>query len=246
MDMLVFENEEVHDLNLKGLKIIQSKSGFRFGMDAVLLSDFAKDMKPKLRVMDLCAGNGIISILLSGKVETTSITAVEIQEDVASLARRSVVLNGLEDKIDVLCSDLKDLDKLYTTCCFDAIVTNPPYKKLDTGLRNSSDTKFLARHEVTCSLDDVARVSSFLLRPLGALYMVHRPERLCEIISCLQRYHLEPKLLRFVQPTADKAPNLLLIKAVKQARPFLKLENTLVVYGEDGNYTQEFLDIYNK
>ena len=246
MDTLVFDNEEVHDLNRNGLKIIQSKSGFRFGMDAVLLSDFAKEMKAHLNVADLCAGNGIVSILLSSKVDTASITAVEIQEDVASLARRSVTLNGLDNKINVLCSVLNKLDKLYSAGSFDAIVTNPPYKKLNTGLRNISDTKFLARHEVYCSLDDVARISSFLLRPYGSFYMVHRPERLCDIFSCLQKYHLEPKLLRFVQPTANKAPNLLLIKAVKQARPFLTFENTLVVYGQDGNYTQEFLDIYNK
>lgn len=239
------EDEDIHSLDINNLKIIQNKHGFRFGIDAVLLSDFAKEIKPNSRVMDLCSGNGIIALLLSAKLKNPSITAVEIQEDVANLAKRSVSLNNLESTINIVCDDLNNLNNTFSTCSFDAIVCNPPYKKQASGLVNDLDTKTMARHEISCSLDDVVRIASFLLKPNCSLYMVHRPERLCDIMTALRKYNLEPKILRFVQPKVNNAPNLLLIKAVKNAKPFLKLMENLIVYDENGNYTQEILDIYN-
>lgn len=239
------EDEDIHSLDINNLKIIQSKQGFRFGIDAVLLSDFAKEIKPNSNVMDLCSGNGIIALLLSAKLNNPQITAVEIQKDVAILAKKSVSLNNLENTINVICDDLKNLNKTFSTGSFNAIVCNPPYKKHASGLVNDLDTKTMARHEISCSLDDVVRISSFLLKPNSSFYMIHRPERLCDIMTALRKYNLEPKVLRFVQPNINKAPNLLLIKAVKNAKPFLKLMKNLVVYDENGKYTQEILDIYN-
>ena len=244
MNVILKDNEEIHSLDINGLKIIQSKNAFRFGMDAVLLSDFAKDIKNQ-NVMDLCSGNGAISLLLSAKTKNNSFTAVEIQEDVSDLAKRSVSLNNLDSQISVICMDLKNLDNTYKAGSFGAIVCNPPYKKFSSGITNISDTKTIARHEVLCSLDDVIRISSFLLKSNGSFYMVHRPERLCDIITTLHKYNLEPKIMRFIQPNSQKPANLLLIKAVKNAKPFLKLLPNLTIYDKNGNYTNEFLKIYN-
>lgn len=245
MNELIKENEDVHSLELNGLQLIQNKDGFRFGIDAVLLSDFAKEIKSNSTVLDLCSGNGIISVLLSAKLQNPSITAVEIQPDVADLAKRNVIFNRLEKSITVICDNLNNLDKSFTRSSFDAIVCNPPYKKLNSGIVNDIDTKTIARHEVYCTLDDVVKISSFLLKPTSSLYMIHRPDRLCDIISVLRKYHLEPKQMRLVQPYANKAPNLLLIKAVKNANPFLDVMNNLIVYKDNGEYTEEILKIYN-
>ena len=245
MNIKLEENEVIHSLDINNLKIVQNKEGFCFGMDAVLLSDFAKEIKSNKDVLELCAGNLAISLLLSAKTTNTSFVAVEIQEYVANLAKKSIKLNKLENRIKVLNMDLKNLDKIYSHCSFDAIVCNPPYKKLSTGIINNIDTKTIARHEIFCSLDDIVKISSFLLKNNGSLYMVHRPERLCDVICTLRLHNLEPKLLRFVQPRINKPANLLLIKAVKCGKPFLKLMENLIVYDNYGIYTDEFLKIYN-
>ena len=245
MDLKLNENEEIHSLDINGLQIIQDKNSFRFGMDSVLLSDFAKDIKNGSRIMDLCAGNAAISLLLSAKTTNTKITCIEIQEKIANLAQRSIILNSLESRIFIQCMDLKFLDKTYPHASFDSIVCNPPYKKLSTGIINSLDSKTIARHEIFCNLEDIIKMSSYLLKNNGNLYMVHRPERLVDIIELLRKYKLEPKKLRFIQPKIDKPANLLLVKATKCGRPFLKLQNNLIVYNQDGSYTKDFLKIYN-
>ena len=244
--MKLFNDERIDDLEFKGLKIIQSPSCFCFGIDAVLLSDFAKEIKKNSIVADLCSGNGIISILLSGKCEASKFYAVEIQQNIANMASRSVELNGLQDKIEVLNVDLKYLPTQFKNGTFDAIVCNPPYMKANSGLINDCEEKIIARHEVMCSLEDVISISAKLLKNSGSFYMVHRPDRLVDIISLLRDYKLEPKVLQLVQPFSDKAPNLLLIKAVKNAKTFLKMNEPLVVYNEDGSYTENILKIYNK
>ena len=246
MDKIVFNDERIDDLEFNGLKIIQSPSCFCFGIDAVLLSDFAKDIKKNSVVADLCSGNGIVSILLSGKCEANKFYAVEIQQNIANMAARSVELNNLQDKIEVLNTDLKLLPNTFENGSFDAIVCNPPYMKANSGLVNDCEEKIIARHEVMCSLEDVISVSAKLLKNSGTFYMVHRPDRLVDIISLLRKYRLEPKVLQLVQPFADKAPNLLLIKVVKNAKSFLKMSKPLVVYNSDGSYTEDILKIYNK
>lgn len=246
MNISLNADEDLHSLELNDLKIIQNKKGFRFGIDAVLLSDFAKCIKPNKKIMDLCSGNGIISLLLSAKLINPSITAVEIQDDVAILASKNVLINNLTSIIDVVCCDLNNLPQIYPSSSFDAIVCNPPYKKRNTGLENDLDTKTVARHEVYCNLDDVIRTSSFLLKNNGELYMVHRAERICDILETLRKYHIEPKIIRFVQSYNHKAPTLLLVKAVKLAKPFLKIMDNLVIYNDDGSYTSEINKIYNK
>ncbi len=239
------ENERIDDLEYKGLKIIQNKDGFCFGMDSVLLSDFAKEIKDNSNVLDLGTGTGILPILLCGKTNLKKIYGIEIQEKVANMAKRSSVLNGLENRFEVINCNILDIEKYLKRESFDAIVTNPPYKKQETGKVSKQDIKKISKHEITANLEDFISSSKNMLKDKGSLFMVHRPERLAEIMYLLKKYNLEPKALRLVQPSIEKNPNLVLIKAVKNAKPFLKIEKTLIVYDQNGNYTSEILKIYN-
>lgn len=246
MEINLKENERIDDLEFKNLKIIQNKDGFCFGMDSVLLSDFAKEIKKNSSIADLGTGTGILAILLSGKTQEIQIVGVEIQKEVAEMANKSILLNNLENRIQIICEDIKNLKAKYEQGSFDAIVTNPPYKKVGTGKINKKDKKIISRHELTANLEDFISISNYLLKDQGSIYMVHRPERIADIFVLLRKYKLEPKVLRLVYPNLEKSPNLILIKAVKNAKPFLKVEKPLIVYTNEGNYTDEILKIYNK
>ena len=246
MEIELKENERIDNLEYKGLKIIQNENGFCFGIDAVLLSDFAKEIKRGSKVLDLGTGTGILGILLSKKTKLKNIVGVEIQKDVFDMAKRSVKLNNLEDKFSVINEDIKSLDEILELQSFDAIVTNPPYKKDSTGLKNDTEYKIISRHEVKCNLEDVIRVSSRLLKNNGKFFMIHRPERIKDIIINLEKYKMQIKEIRFVHPNINKKPNMVLIKAVKGAGDFLNVQEPLFVYNEDGTYTNEILKIYNK
>lgn len=240
------ENERIDDLEFKGYKIIQNSEGFCFGIDSVLLSDFAKDIRHNSKVMDLGTGTGILCILLAGKTKLKEINGIEIQEEVADMARRSVELNSLQDKVKIINESILNLEKIFEKGSIDAIVTNPPYKKLNTGLQNDNEKKVISRHEITANLEDFIRISKDMLKDKGEFYMVHRPERLVDIIYLMRKYKIEPKQIRFVAPKIGKEPNLVLIKGVKNAKEFLKFDNILYVYNEDGSYTEELLKIYHK
>lgn len=240
------ENERIDDLELNNLKIIQNTKGFCFGMDSVLLSDFAKNIKKDSKVIDLGTGTGILPILLSAKTKASKIIGIELQPEVANMAERSVLLNNLQDKIEIVCENIKNLKNIYLPNSFDAILTNPPYKLLGTGAVNNLETKLISRHEITANLEDFIAISSYLLKDQASIYMVHRPERLVDILSIFRKYKLEPKELKFVHPNYDKAPNLVLIKATKNAKPFLKIDIPLYIYNSKGDYTDELLKIYGK
>lgn len=244
--MLLKENERIDDLEFKNLKIIQNKDGFCFGIDSVLLSDFAKNIRNNSKVIDLGTGTGIINILLSGKTKDCGFVGVEIQEEVAEMAKRSVELNNLENKIKIVNDNILNLKKLYKQKSFDAVVTNPPYKKINTGLVNDENKKLISRHEITASLEDFIHIASYLLKDYGEFYMVHRPDRLVDIFSIMRKEQIEPKLIKFVYPNKNKKTNLVLIKGVKNGNPFLEYENNLFVYNDDGTYTEDILKIYNK
>ena len=246
MEVELNENERIDDLEYKGLKIIQNTDGFCFGIDAVLLSDFAKEIRNNSNVLDLGTGTGILSILLSEKTNLKKIYGIEIQEEVANMARRSVQMNNLENKVEIINANIKDLEEIFEKNSIDSIVTNPPYKKIQTGIQNENKAKFISRHEVTANLDDFIKISSKLLKGKGNFYMVHRPERLAEIIYTLKENKLEPKKMRFVYSNENQEPKLVLIKATKNGREFVKVERPLFVYNEDGSYTDEILEIYHK
>lgn len=246
MEINLKENERIDDLEFNNLKIIQNKNEFCFGIDAVLLSDFAKNIKKNSKIIDLGTGTGILPILLSGKTENTKIVGIEIQEKMAEMAMRSIKLNNLKNRIQIINNDIKNLNKIFEKESFDAVVTNPPYKENNTGLKNEYEGKIIARHEIRCNLEDIISVSKNMLKDKGILYMVHRPERITDICELLRKYKIEPKIIRFVYPKMDKEANLVLIKAVKNARKFLKIERPLIIYNENGEYTKEILEIYNK
>ncbi len=227
-----------------GYYIYQPCSGFKFGMDAVLLSDFAVSNASK--VMDLCTGTGIIPILLAAKTKARSIDAVEIQHDMAELAKRSVEYNKLSDRIHIAELDLKKAPEVYGKSVYDAVTVNPPYMKTGGGLINDTDSKTVSRHEVKCTVEDVIRVSAELLKPHGKLFMVHRPSRLADVFFFMRKYAVEPKIMRPVHPRIGKEMNLVLICGIKHANPELKVLPPLYVYNEDGTYTKEIDEIYGR
>lgn len=237
------KNEKIDDLQYKGLKLIQKDKAFRFGLDAVLLANFV-DVKKGSSVIDLGTGTGIISILLAGKTEAASIVGLEIQEEIAEMAQRSVKMNCLEDRVKIVCGDIKDSVDLFGASSFDAVVSNPPYMNQGGGIINISDTKAIARHEILCTLEDVIRSASKLLVPGGQFAMVHRPDRLADIIWLMRNFTIEPKYIRFVHPSPYRKANLLLIKGTRQGRPQLKMMEPLYVYDEEGKYSKEINEIY--
>ena len=246
MEIELKENERIDDLEFKNLKIIQNTKGFCFGIDAVLLSDFAKNIKKNAKVLDLGTGTGIISILLCGKTNLEKIIGVEVQKEVADMAKRSSKLNNLENKFEIINENIINLENIYERNSFDAIVTNPPYKKENTGIVNEEEKKLISRHEVLAKLEDYIKISNKLLKDKGEFYMVHRPERLVDIIAYMRQYKIEPKEIRFVCSHEKEPPKLVLIKGVKNAKPFLKFKEDLYIYNDDGSYTDEIYEIYNK
>ena len=237
------DEERLDDLQRNGYQIIQKKDGFCFGMDAVLLSGFAA-VKPGEKAIDLGTGTGIIPILLEAKYEGEHYTGLEIQDEVAEMAARSVALNHLEEKVSIVKGDIKEASRLFGAASFDVVTSNPPYMNDAHGLKNPDLPKAIARHEVLCTLDDVAREAAKLLRPGGRFYMVHRPHRLIEIITALTKYKLEPKRMKMVHPFVDKEANMVLIEAVRGGKSMIKVEAPIVVYRAPGVYTQEIYDIY--
>ena len=239
----LLENERVDDLQRNGLKIIQKTDGFCFGMDAVLLTGFAH-VKRGERVLDLGTGTGIIPILLSAKTEGKHFTALEIQEEIAKMAARSVAMNHLEEKIEIVNGDIKEASRIFGGASFDAVTTNPPYMNDAHGLKNPTEVKAISRHEVLCTLEDVVREGAKVLKSGGRMYMVHRPHRLIEIITAMKQYKMEPKRMCMVHPFKDKEANMVLIEAVKGGGSWLKMEAPIIVYKEPGVYTDEIYKIY--
>lgn len=237
------ENERIDDLQRNGYKIIQNREGFCFGMDAVLLSGFSL-VKPGEKAVDLGTGTGIIPILLEAKNQGIHYTGLEIQEEMAEMARRSVALNHLEEKISIVTGDIKEASRLFGGASFDVVTSNPPYMNDSHGLKNPELPKAIARHEVLCTLYDVTREAAKLLRPGGRFYMVHRPHRLAEIITVLKDCRLEPKRMKLVHPFADKDANMVLIEAVRGGKSMIKVEAPVIVYKEPGVYTDEIYTIY--
>ena len=246
MEVILKDNERIDDLQLNNLKVIQNKDGFCFGIDAVLLSDFAKDIYKDSKVLDLGTGTGILGILLCGKTKLSKIYGIDIQEEVCDMASRSIKLNNLENRFEIINKNIKDLKDIFEENSFDAIVSNPPYKKDNSGIKNESQTKLISRHEITASLEDFISISSKLLKNNGSIYMVHRPERLSDLLYLLKKYNLEPKKLRLVQSYFDSKPKLILVKATKNAKSFLNIEEPLIIYNKDGSYTDEIFEIYGK
>ena len=235
--------ERIDELQRNGYRIIQNPERFCFGMDAVLLSGFARAKKQE-RCLDLGCGNGIIPILMEANTEGKHFTGLEIQPESADMAKRSVALNGLQDRIDIVEGDIKDASKIFGASSFHVVTTNPPYMTAQHGLTNVYEAKTIARHEVLCNLEDIIRESARLLMPGGRFYMVHRPFRLAEIISLMVQYRMEPKRMRLVYPYVDREPNMVLIEGLRGGKSRMTVEKPLIVYKEPGKYTDEIYDVY--
>lgn len=250
MDFKLKEGERLDDLEISGLKIIQSPDKFCFGMDAVLLSGFVHT-KRNARVLDLGTGTGIIPLLLYAKTEAKAIFGLEIQEASAEMARRSILGNAISEtegegrSISIVRGDIKEASGLFGKGSFDVVTSNPPYMIAEHGIKNPHLPKQLARHEILCDFSDVAREASLVLKPGGRFFLVHRPFRLAEIFEALMREKLEPKRMRFVHPYIDREPNMVLIEAVKHGKSRITIEKPLIVYDKEGNYEKELVTDYS-
>jgi tRNA1Val (adenine37-N6)-methyltransferase len=243
METLIHSHERLDELHRNGYMIIQDPGRFCFGMDAVLLSGYAK-VRPGEKALDLGTGTGIIPILLAAKTKGEHFTGLEIQPESADMAARSVAYNHLEERIDIVTGDIKDASERFGASSFDVITTNPPYMIGKHGLKNDTDAKAIARHEILCDLDDILRESAKMLGPGGRFYMVHRPFRLAEIFTKMVSYGIEPKRMKLVYPYIDKEPNMVLLEGVRGGKSRITVEKPLIVYNSPGEYTKEIYDIY--
>lgn len=243
MDAELKKGERIDELHRNGYRIIQDPNRFCFGMDAVLLTGFAR-VKPGEKVLDMGTGTGIIPILLEARTKGESFTGLEIQAENSHMAERSVKLNGLEERVHIVTGDIKEAENLFGAASFHVVTCNPPYMTDHHGLKNPDQPKAIARHEVLCTLEDVITQASRVLMPGGRFYMVHRPFRLAEIMTGLCSHGLEPKRMRLVHPFADREPNMVLLEALKGGKSRITVEKPLIVYKEPGRYTDEIYDVY--
>lgn len=237
------QGERIDDLQRGGYHIIQNPEKFCFGMDAVLLTGFAQ-VGEQDTLLDIGTGTGIIPLLMEAKYHPKHLVGLEIQEESADMARRSVAMNALSDKIDIVTGDVKEADGIFQSASFDCITCNPPYMIGQHGIINPEAPKAIARHEILCTLEDVIRTSAKLLRPGGHFYMVHRPFRLVEIMTKLSQYKLEPKRMRLVHPYVDREPNMVLIEAVRGGKPRMIVEPPFILFDEPGEYSAEVKEKY--
>lgn len=234
-------NERIDDLNLNGKKIIQNTEYFCFGIDSVLLANFVESNSSNNEIVDLCSGSGVIPVIVSQKKKCSKIYAVELQKEMFELLSRNIKINSLEEKIIGINQNIKEfnIDKKV-----DIVICNPPYKEIGTGVQNDNSVKYIARHEKECTLEDVFKCSARILKQKGKLYLVHKPQRLTDLISVARKYNLEPKKLRLVYPTINSKPSIVLIEYAYCGGNEMNILEPLIEYDDNGNYTKEILDIY--
>ena len=242
------ENERIDDLQYKGLKVIQNNKGFCFGIDSVILSDFAKNIKDNSRVVDLGTGSGVIGLLLCNKTKLKEIIGIEIQKDVANMAKRSIRLNNLENMFQIVNENINDIfvQGILNKNQYDVVVMNPPYKEVGTGKQNEDEVKLISRHEIKAKLSDFIATASNLLKDKGEVYIVHKPERTIDIMQKMRENKIEPKEMKIVYPYKNAEASLILIKGVKGGKKFFKIMEPLYIYENNGEYTEQIKQIYNE
>lgn len=237
------ENERIDQLHRNDYVIIQNSKKFCFGIDSVLLAHFAYAYEDEI-VMDIGTGTGIIPILMSAITDARKFDAIDIQKDSVIMARKSVSLNNLENKINIFHCDVKNLTQNFPKNTYDVVTVNPPYVKYKSGIINNITPKSIARNEIFCTFEDIVFNSNKILKNKGRFYLIHKASRLADIMYTLRNHGLEPKKLQFIQSYFNSSPNLVLIEAIKQANPMLNVLPNLIIYNDDGSYTQEVFDIY--
>lgn len=235
------DKERIDDLGINGKKIIQNTDYFCFGIDSVLLANFVESNSSKNNIVDLCSGSGVISVIVSQKKKCNKIYAVELQNEMYDLLDRNIKINSLEEKIIPLKGDVKSFSMKEKV---DIVVSNPPYKEVGTGVENTNTVKYIARHEKECTLEDIFKCSSKLLKQKGKLYLVHKPQRIPDLISEARKYKLEPKKMRLVYPTINSKPSIVLMEYVYFGGNELEVLSPLIEYNENGEYTKEIFEIY--
>ena len=245
--MKIKNYERIDDLQYKGLKIIQDPNSFCFGIDSIMLANFVKKAKKDCKIVDLGTGSGVLGLLLCKKIEPSKVIGVEIQNEVADMAQRSIEMNNLQSKFEIINEDIKNIidKKIIEKNSIDIVVTNPPYKEIENGAKNTNMKKLISRHETTAKLSDFIEIAAKLLKDKGSFYIVNKTERISDIIFEMKKNKIEPKEIKLIQPHINSEPNLVLIKGVKCGRSFLKVDKTLIVYNKDGSYTDELNKIYN-
>ena len=245
MKVELFENETVDDLQINGLGVIQKDDVFKFGTDAVLLSDFAAKVHSDT-TLDLCTGNAIVPILMSAKTKTKEFCAIEIQEEIYSMAVRSVAMNGLSEKIRLYCENLVNAQNFFQKRSFDLVTCNPPYMKKNSAVVNDNLKKVIARHEIMCDLEDIINISSQLMKTTGHLVMVYRPQRLCELICMMNKYNIAPKRIRFVHKNAKLEPSLVLVDGLFGGKSDVRIIPPLIMFDENQCESEELKKIYGR
>lgn len=240
---IIRDDETLDDLQLKGIHIIQKKNGFRFGVDAVLLANFTK-VKNNSKVIDLCSGTGIVPFIIAGKSNVKDIKGIEIQEEFVEMANRTAIYNNLKDRVSFLNEDLKNAHALKKIEKADVVTVNPPYKLCNAGIVNRDDKNAIARHEICCNLEDVIIAARMVLKDNGRLFMVHRPERIVDILTLMRKYKIEPKRIKFIHPKPGKSPNIVLVEGQRDGGAFLKIDDPLYIHLEDDTYSKELREIY--
>lgn len=239
------EDETLDDLELKGIMVIQKKNAFRFGVDAVLLANYAKVSKG-MKVIDFCTGTGIVPFILAGKTEASNITGIEIQADMVEMAKRTIKYNKMEDRVNIYAEDLKNISFIKNLPKVDVVTVNPPYKLAHSGIVNENNAEAIARHEICCTLEDVIISSKYVLKDNGRMFMIHRPERLADIFCAMRKHRIEPKSVKMVYPSLGKAPNIVLVEGQKYGGSFLKWEPSLYVHEQNGDFSDEINKIYGR
>ena len=244
--------KRLDDLNLGGLKVYQETEYFCFGIDSVLLANFVNSNSSKNNIVDLCSGSGVIPVIMSAKKKYNKIIGIELQQEMYNLLQENIAINKLEEKIIGINEDIKNIEKIKEELIknigcnrVDIVTCNPPYKKKGTGIENENDVKYIARHEIKCNIEDIFKTTANILKSKGKLYLVHKPDRLVDLFEIARKYKLEPKTVRFVHPTATKAPSIVLIEYIKDGGNELKILDPLIEYNEDGSYTDEIYEIYS-
>ncbi len=243
---LVRWNERVDDLERNGYRLIQNPEVFCFGIDAILLAHFARVSNHKQKILDIGTGTGIIPIVMHAIYQKGHYTGIDIQEQMIEMANRSVMLNEIEADVQMKTVDIKEYKEHFNSGEFDIITCNPPYMKGDCGLKNEHPSKTIARHEVACTLEDIISAAGYMLKYGGKMCMIHRPHRLVDILATMRQYKIEPKVMRMIYPKQGKEPTMVLVEGVKNGRPELRVQAPLIVYNEDGTYTDEINEIYGK